>query len=407
MGALTADAPAKAPPRVKARSLWWVVHSWAGLKLSIFMTFVLATGTLAVFAHELDWMATPAMRVAPQSAEKASLGDIAAAARAEVPGGRLQSVYMPTDPWFAAEVWVDAGGKRIERVYVNPWTAEVTGTGGWANIHRVLRQTHRHLMLPVKYGVPIVCSMSFLLLASLVTGLVTYKKFWRGFLRNPHWRGGARRLSGDLHRLGGLWSLWFLVLMILTGLWYLVEVLGGQAPPHPQPPKIEAPLPAPAGPELDALVARAQAAYPTLRINEVRFPAANGARGLVVSGQADALLVRDRSNAVWLDPDSGAVRMVSRGEDLGVHQRISEMADPLHFGTFGGLVTKVIWFVFGVFLTGLSITGVMIYSLRLKGAYAEGRGPWARAFRGMGVWIYPAIALILLSLALTPAGLAG
>ncbi|MBL8555182.1 MAG: PepSY domain-containing protein [Phenylobacterium sp.] len=406
MTTLAADPPA-ARTRPKGRSLWWVVHSWAGLKLSIFMTFVLATGTLAVFAHEFDWMVTPAMRVAPQSAPPASLGAIAAAAQAEIPNGRLQVVYMPIDPWFAAEVWLDTGKSRIERVYVDPWRAEVTGHAGWANIHRFLRQTHRHLMLPVNYGVPIVCSLALLLLVSLITGLVTYKKFWRGFLRRPHWTGGARRLTGDLHRLGGLWSLWFVALMIATGVWYLVEELGGRAPDHPQPPKIEGELSAPAGPELDRLIARAQAAYPTLRITEVRFPSAKGARGLVVQGQADAVLVRDRSNAVWLNPDTGAVVMVTRGEDLGVHQRISEMADPLHFGTWGGFATKVVWFLFGAVMTGLSVTGVMIYSLRLKAVHEEGRGPIARAFRGMGAWAYPAIGLILLSLVLTPAGLAG
>ena len=406
MTTLAADPPA-ARTRHKGRSLWWVVHSWAGLKLSIFMTFILATGTLAVFAHELDWMANPAMRVAPQAGPQASFGQIAAAAQAEAPGGRLQQIFAPIDPWFATEVWIDAGKSRIERVYLNPWTAEVTGRGGWANIHRFLRQTHRHLMLPVTWGIPIVCSLSFLLLASLVTGLVTYKKFWRGFLRQPHWRGGARRLSGDLHRLGGLWGLWFVALMIVTGLWYLVEQLGGDAPPQTQPPKAKAAMSAPAGPELDHLIAQARAAYPTLRITEIRFPAAKGARGLVVQGQAEAVLVRDRANAVWLDPDRRGVLMVSRGETLTVHQRISEMADPLHFGTWGGLATKIVWFLFGVVLTGLSVTGVMIYSLRLKAAHEEGRGPVARALRGMGVWVYPAIGLILLSLVLTPGGLAG
>lgn len=406
MAAITAETPGRRAR--KGRSLWWVVHSWAGLKLSIFMTFILATGTLAVFAHELDWLVTPAMRVAPQDGPKASWGTIAAAAETAVPGGEVQTVYAPIDPWFAAEVWIDGGGERVERVYVNPWTAEVTGTAGWANIHRFLRQTHRHLMLPVKYGVPIVCSLSFLLLASLVTGLVTYKKFWRGFIRKPHWTGGSRRLTGDLHRLAGVWSLWFVALMIVTGLWYLVEVLGGEAPPHPQPATKLPDMAGRAGPELDALIAQARAAYPTLRIKEVRFGSGKNTRGMMVAGQADALLVRDRSNAVWLNPDTRQVLLVSRGEQLNVHQRISEMADPLHFGTWGGFAAKVVWFLFGVFLTGLSVTGVMIYSLRLKAAADERpRGGLAKAFAGMGVWAYPAIGLILLSLVLTPGALAG
>lgn len=406
MAVIAAETPVRRAR--KGRSLWWVVHSWAGLKLSIFMTFILATGTLAVFAHELDWLVTPAMRVAPQDGPQASWGQIAAAAEAQVAGGRVQAVYGPIDPWFATEVWVDDGGERIERVYVNPWTAEVTGTAGWGNIHRFLRNTHRHLMLPVKYGVPIVCSLSFLLLASLITGLVTYKKFWRGFARKPHWSGGPRRLTGDLHRLAGVWSLWFVALMIATGFWYLVEELGGQAPPHPQPSGKLPAMSAPTGPELDALIATAQAAYPTLRIKEIRFGSGKNARGMIVAGQADALLVRDRSNAVWLNPDSGEVLLVGKGEDLNVHQRLSEMADPLHFGTWGGFAAKVVWFLFGVLLTGLSITGVMIYSLRLKAAADDRpRSSLAKAFGGMGVWAYPAIGLIVLSLILTPGALAG
>lgn len=389
----------------KQRSIWWHVHSWAGLKLSIFLTFILATGTLAVLSHEFDWLIAPAMRVMPQSGPPASIGTIAAAAQAEVPDGRLQLIIVPPDPWFAAEVWVDRGKTRIERVYVNPWTAEVTGIGGWVNIQRFLRQTHRHLMLPVKYGVPIVCSLSFLMLASLITGLVTYKRFWRGFLKKPHWRSDARRLSGDLHRLAGLWSLWFVALMIATGLWYLVEQLGGRAPPLPQPPKSEAAMSAPSGPALDALIAKAQAAYPSLRIAEVRFPSKKSPRGMVVSGQADAVLVRDRSNAVWLDTESGKVLLVARGEEQSVHQRISEMADPLHFGTWGGIAAKLVWFVFGALLTGLAVTGVMIYSLRLHKTQEEPRSAWARAWKGMGVWAYPAIGLIIMSLVLTPGAL--
>lgn len=386
------------------RSLWWVVHSWAGLKISIFMTFVLFTGTLAVFAHELDWMATPAMRVAPQPRPYASWGEIAEAAQAFAPEARLQTIYAPIDPWFASEVWLDTGGRFVTRVYVDPYTAKVTGAAGWANIHRFLRNTHRHLMLPVAWGVPIVSSLSLVLLASLVTGLVTYKKFWRGFFRLPRFGRDARTLAGDFHRLAGLWSLWFVAIMVVTGIFYLAEEsFGAQAPPHPQPTaKLDAPS-VPTGLQLDRLIAVGQAAYPSLEIKEIRFPPQKGGRGLALVGQADAVLVRDRSNAVWLNPDTAEVVLTARGEDLSPHQRISEAADPLHFGTWGGLATKIVWFVFGAMLTALSVTGVMIYSLRLKSAENPApRSALGKAWRGMGWWAYPAVGLIIMSLALTP-----
>lgn len=395
----------KQPRAPKPRSVWWRVHSWAGLKLSIFLTFILATGTLAVFAHEIDWLVTPAKRVEMQDRPVASWGVLAQAAANAEPAARLQSIYAPIDPWFAVEAWVSQGKGSPRRVYVDPWTAQVTGTHGWTNVHRFLRQVHRHLMLPTKIGIPIVSSLALLLLASLITGVVTYKKWWRGFFRMP--RGGdTRRFMGDLHRLIALWSLWFVALISLTGVWYLVETLGGNAA-VPKPPHIESAassaLP-PTGPALDRLVAIAQAARPTLEIREIRFTPENG---VMLLGQDRAWLVRDRANAVIIDPDSGKILALLDGRDLSIHQRISEMADPLHFGTLGGLATKILWFVFGLLLTALSITGTIIYAKRLQKADRDDARAARLAWSGMGIWAYIATGLVILSLVLTPGAIAG
>jgi uncharacterized iron-regulated membrane protein len=280
----------------------------------------------------------------------------------------------------------------------------VQGVAGWMSFQRFFREMHRHLLLPAKYGIPLVSSLSILLLLSIITGLVTYKKFWRGFLRWPQ-GGSARRLTGDLHRFGGLWSLWFAVLITLTGLWYLVESLGGDAPVSRQPRiEISADLQLDAA-RIDELVAIAQRAYPHLQIRELRLPEAD--RPLGVLGQADAVLVRDRVNGVWIDPASGKVLGVMKGEALSVHQRISEMADPLHFGTWGGMTTKIVWFIFGLAMTALSVTGAVIYSVRLKKAYAADRARsnrnWLhRAWDGMGSWGYVGAGIVLLSVVMIP-----
>ncbi|MET0366194.1 MAG: PepSY-associated TM helix domain-containing protein, partial [Sphingobium sp.] len=94
------------------------------------------------------------------------------------------------------------------------------------------------------------------------------------------------------------------------------------------------------------------------------------------------------------------------GRDLDVHQRISEMADPLHFGTFGGIWTKLLWFLFGAALTAMAVTGTMIYALRLTRASRSEDGVRI-AWRGMGAWAYIGVALILLALALTPGAIGG
>ena len=58
-------------------------------------------------------------------------------------------------------------------------------------------------------------------------------------------------------------------------------------------------------------MARAQAADPDLRVSGVSFPDKKG-RGVLVVGQARAILVRDRGKAVWVDPRDGMVLLALR-----------------------------------------------------------------------------------------------
>lgn len=407
-------APAVQAARKPHRSLWWTVHHWLGLKVSLLMSVILLTGSFAVLAYEIDWLIFPAMRVQPLDRPYASWGAWAAGVRAAEPKSEIVSLAAPLEPWYAARGMVVRGEGETVYVEINPWTGRAQGVTPWVNAHRVLRELHRHLMLPLSIGVPLVGVFGIILLASLVTGLIAYKKFWRGLLRLPRWRRGRigelRHFTGALHRFVGLWSLWFVLLMGATGTWYLAESLGAEAPALPSP-QAQTAAWDPQGSSLDQAVAVALRTHPGLNIRNIQFPF-EGDPGLVVEGQAQAILVRDRANAIYIDPEGLKVLMATRGEQLGAHQRISEAADPLHFGTWGGFTTKLGWFAFGLLLASLSITGMMIYATRLKKAEAQRdakrrRGPLRRLWDGMGPFAYVAVATLLLAAWYTPQAVAG
>lgn len=400
LAAPTGARPARKP---KASRIWWTVHQWVGLKLSLFMAFIMLTGTLAVVSHEIDWLLQPSLRVALTSAHEPVQWATIAQNAADYPGvAEVWSMEAPTASAFAVKVTVKDAGGDLFYLHAHPTTGTIQGEGPWVGAQRVLRNMHRHLNLPTKIGVPIVAFLGFLLLVSLVTSLVVYKKWWRGFAK-PLRSRDARTWWGDFHRLAGVWSLWFVTLIALTSVWYFVESLGLDAPP---PPRVKLDAPAATGSQgLAPAFAAAEDAYPDLKVRRVLLPGEESPV-LQLHGDYEAILVRSRANTVWVDPATSKVLLKTDGRDMNFHQRISEMADPLHFGDFGGYWTKVLWFLFGLLLTGLSLSGAAIYSLRIareRGGEARMAQAFAGMWRDLPRWRWISAALIFVGFALLPA----
>ncbi|WP_052338498.1 PepSY-associated TM helix domain-containing protein [Luteimonas huabeiensis] len=373
---MPADAPAgRQRPSANAkkgggRRLWFDLHSWVGLKLCLLMGFVCLTGTLATVSQEIDWLVFPEARVAP-AAQHASWGALVAAVQRAYPAWTLESLTAPHASRFAARATMRLPDGTRRFAWVDPYTARVTGDTTWFNAQRILRNTHRHLMLPLKVGVPLVSALSLPLLLSLASSVFIYKRWWRGFFAWPR-ADRPRRLWGDVHRLAGVWSLWFVALIGLTGGWYLVESLGGDAGPPPEVARPEAGAgDGRADPQaIDRAIGQARLRWPELRIRGLHDV---DAAGLLVDGQAQAWLVRDRANAIGLDLRGGTVAGLRDGRAMTLHQRIAEMADPLHFGTFGGWPVRWLWFAFGAALTALCFTGIYLYGLRIADALRSAR----------------------------------
>ncbi len=355
---------------------WFAVHSWIGLKFSLFMTFILATGTIAVFSFEIDWLLTPEMRATERIApDRVAWGAAFETMRREYPEYRPLNLSRFEDNWFSLHMIALTPWRENMRIWLDPPDGSLLGATSFYNVQRFFRSTHRHLMMPVNIGIPIVTFLAFPLLISLIAGFVVYKKFWRGLFKWPRFGRKTRIWTGDLHRLAGLWGSWFVALIAITSVWYFVEQLGGRSPPFPGPEldvaRRESALPDSLdGASLDLAIARARQELPELQVRRILFPGGNRAP-LIVQGTLDATLVRPRANGVYIDPTTLEVLGSYRGEELDFHTRISEASDPLHFGYFGGMTTKILWFVFGIMMTAMSITGIVIYAGRLRIAIGE------------------------------------
>lgn len=369
---------------------FWL-HSLLGLKLCVVMLFVSLTGAIATISDELEWLFQPGTRASPVA--EFSWQKQIDAARQAFPAYRFTYLSAGEGAYLATRIHAVAPDGKRRLVVVDPGTNRVTGESSAVTIRSFLRALHYYLFVPGDAIFYAIASLGFVLLASLITGVIIYKKFWRGVFRVPRWHKGSRAIWGDLHRLTGLWSLPFVFIIGLTCVWYLVERAMYRAGLDPEQ-TLEQMVPASAGAplSLDEIVRQAEAAMQPYRVSSVTLPQ-TPAHAIVVQGQTEAWLVRDRANRVAVDPYTGAILETRNTGDQSALEHWSHMADPLHFGDFGGLWSKLLWVVFGLALCGLSLSGAVIYSKRMARRLGES-GPSSSGLDFLGLLKWPSLAAV-------------
>jgi len=363
---------------------WFLLHGWVGLPVWLIFCAVCITGTIAVFSHELTWLTNPNSRAEnPQNLPVKPATELIAAVKAEVPDAEVGSV-MVMEPYLVNAVIFSTAKAPFGIAYVNQYTGKVQELNYGLNFISFMRSLHGWLLFPwqssYSVGYYLVSGMAILMLMSLITGLVIYKNFWKSFTQPKiRFNQGRKTLLTDLHRLAGVWSIWFLVVMSLTGLWYLLQaILWHNDIEFYHEPKILTAAEVPAAGQKhtapysleDALVIAKQT-LPELEPAYIIMPEHN--RDLYrISGSGDSVFFDQYSYTVLVNPWTGAVTDVHTPAQMAALEVISHIADPLHYGTIGGIWTKIIWFLFGLLLSGMSITGFMIWGSRtIKAARTE------------------------------------
>ncbi len=280
----------------------YAVHGWLGLNFGLLLFVVCLSGTVAVLSHEIDWLVTPALRVTPTES-RADWTVMTQAVHQAYPDAEIKYAAAPLGARFASEFVIKSAGKPSERVFVDPYRGTVTGHAPWFNTQRFFRDFHRRFFVFSWWGIWIVAIFAFVLLGSAATGLAFYKRWWAK-LFTLRLRKGFRVFFSDLHRMIGVWTLLFAVLIGITGAWYLVELPVGWADLNEKPSTSRVPKATLQNLEVDSQrlppaewVRIAEQAMPGLRVRSIKFPNQPN-RPAEMDGQASAWLVRDRANRV-------------------------------------------------------------------------------------------------------------
>ncbi len=350
------------------------IHGWLGLNLGLLLFVICFSGTFATLSGEADWLLNSDMRVekkdAPVQWEK-----MYQSLQQKYPEGKLFGLdkysYAGKLDHFAAASYVQLPNGQTRKVFLNPYNGQIQGDTSFFDIQRFFRSYHRRFF-DGNRGIFIITISSFFLLFSSLTGFLFYKGWLKNLFKLRISRG-IKTLFSDAHKLMGIWSLVFTLLIALTGVFYFAELMISAGDNYDvlvpdEPPKIEKMALAQFGdsPELLPLgtyVANGKKAFPGLEITDINLPD-QPEDYVVLYGQAGNILTRNRANKVYLHPFSGEVKHIQRSAELNTAEFITDMADPVHFGYFGGLFTKILWFILGLALSFAILSGTYLWYVR-------------------------------------------
>lgn len=347
---------------------WFNWHSLTGIWSGLLLFIICWSGTFATVSHELDWLTNADIRASSADEARVDLATAIERVLQHEPDSEEAFASAPLQRGYNYDIVVETAAGQWRHVYVDPITGDITGQTSYLNIQRFFRDLHMYLFGAFNNTLAsyFVFILAIPLLISTVSALYLYRFWWRKFF-TLNWSSQDRANMASVHKLAGLWSLWFSLIIALTSVWYLYEsfrydVIDGKVVLTDTEDYAVNVLPELADSSaqklpLSVLLAEINELRPDMEISSVWF----NNNYLYAHGQAGHLLVRDRANKVYMNPHNAEVVHNQNAADLSLYWRLSDTADPLHFGDFAGLTSKLIWFVFGLALSFMALSGSYMY----------------------------------------------
>ncbi|MGE8669247.1 MAG: PepSY-associated TM helix domain-containing protein [Achromobacter mucicolens] len=394
------------------RKAWAGVHRYMGLTLLVLLLVNAVTGSVLAFQHELDRWLNPGLFTA--SRQGAALPPDALIARVEAADPRLRVTLLPLDtrPGDAIELRVAArphaaAGAQppldFDRLFVDRATGTVLGQRKWGAFRMDrphfmgwMNQLHRTFHLTEPWGRWVVGGLALAwLFASLIGAWLTLpalpqtaRAFWNRW--KPAWqikRGASRqRLTFDLHRAGGLWTLAAAIVLAVTGVYFNLgnEVfrpavrLFSPITPHPvQSLPRQAGTTRPPAYGIAAAIAGASQHLPPSAKGFLPWYASHlPDKGVYrIAFKEDGMrerALRLRYEQIFIDDQTGALRGMTGYDSGTAADRFLIWQYPLHTGRILGWPGQVLVAVMGLVVAMLCVTGLLVWTVRRKARRARG-----------------------------------
>ncbi len=357
------------PRRLALRRILFYVHMVLGLSIGLLASVICLTGSLIVYKPEIESLILgPVSHVVPSADRHTVPLQLAYdAGRQKHPDCKIVQAYLHAEPDLAWSFDLNCKPQGRVVVYVDKYRGNLTGEdhfqGKWT---QWIYDLHVHLLSGAT-GETVNGIGALLLVVLASTGLVVWwpgVKHWSSAFRFES-RARWRRKNYDVHRLTGFFASLLLMFVAVTGAYFAFpktyeSIIAWAAR---KPSVLLAPrtgIGAARKISLDAIYATAVQALPAGETTLFTFPQQKDApyslRRMLPTDWR-----RTGDNLAYIDQYTGQVIRVTYHRELSWPIRFTRDFYPLHFGTFGGNFTRILWILMGLAPATLYVTGLLMW----------------------------------------------
>ena len=362
------------------------IHLWLSIPLGLIITVICFTGATLVFEQDITRTLNKHLYQVeiPQGKERLSPSEVINIVQDRHDEMEISSVCIPKAADATYQISFSNGGKKV--LFVNPYTGESIGWSKSYPFFQTMRKLHRWFLdIPkskgsMSVGKLIVGVSTIAMTVILISGLVIWIPRTCKALKNRLTVAcgkDVRRLMYDSHVALGFYATIFLLLMALTGPtwsfgWYreaAYTLLGAEPQTsnqqsghsHGHTDKKES-----SNTErkqdntiaYDVVLKEIQDIYTDY--NYIKLSKNEATVSLNKFGY------KYKSDKVKFNPKTGVITSVKKFEENTVRQNLRWLIYSLHVGTWGGPVTKILYFLAALIGATLPLTGYYLWMKKKK-----------------------------------------
>ncbi|QBF82758.1 PepSY domain-containing protein [Shewanella maritima] len=346
-------------------------HSYAALVAMLPIFIISITGSILVFKVEIDSLLRPEhMRVDHVGAQpRVSLDTLMTNVLDTHTGYELGGWELFHDNYRSdAGYLIKHGTEEWSKIYVNQYTGELLSQPQTMEhyITDWLLELHYTFLLH-NQGIVVGFIVALVMLFLGVSGIIIYRRFWAKFF-TLRYKAVRRILFSDIHKMIGIVSSPVLIILAITGGYWNISLLLHEYVEH-------------AGKEHFLITEPLHSetiSFETLRLQARQEIDGFSAGYLSMPHEPDSYITywgdvpnknpfsSEYSSTVTFDKDEGKLVSKIDVRESGFSHVFVDSFRKLHFGYFGGLVTRIIWCVLGLMPVVLAFTGFYLYWQRTR-----------------------------------------